>query len=367
MISKACYVAEYRKKLEAMARSPDVELALVVPPYWKSRGRRLVLEPGNAQGYEMIVQNPRFNGHFHFHYYPRLAEHLGRLRPDLVHIDEEPYDFVAYHALREARRVGAKALFFTWQNLERRYPFPFGWLEAQMLRRIDGVIAGSEEAAAILRRKGFAGPLFVIPQFGVDPNAFSFRDAEPLYPPFVVGYVGRLVEEKGVLSLIRALADLGGRWSLRVLGEGPMHQPMQAEAQRLGIGSRIEFRGTLPSSAMPGFYHGLHALVLPSLTTRRWKEQFGRVLVEAMACGVPVVGSDSGEIPQVIGDAGLVFPEGESEALRRQLRLLIEDGDRRHELARRGRERVLERYTHQRVAEDTLEAYRQVLAGSRSP
>lgn len=363
MISKACYVAEYRKKLEAMARWPEVELTLILPPYWGSGTRKLMLEPDNAHGYQMLVESPRLNGHFHLHYYPRLAEHLRRLRPDLVHIDEEPYDFVAYHALRAAQRARAKVLFFTWQNLERHYPFPFSWLEAQVLRLADGAIAGGQEAAAILRRKGFAGPLFVIPQFGVDPDAFAFRQAEPPATPFVIGYVGRLVEEKGLLLLVQALAGLGGHWSLRVLGEGPMQQPMQTQAQRLDIASRIEFRGTVPSSAVPGFYHGLHALVLPSLTTWRWKEQFGRVLIEAMACGVPVVGSSSGEIPQVIGDAGLVFPEGDGEALRQKLRLLMENSTLRRELARRGRERVLEHYTHERVAEDTLRAYRQVLTG----
>ena len=63
----------------------------------------------------------------------------------------------------------------------------------------------------------------------------------------------------------------------------------------------------IPSDQVAVEMRKLHALVLPSRTTPRWKEQFGRVLIEAMACGVPPVGSDSGEIPHVIDDAGLVF------------------------------------------------------------
>jgi quercetin dioxygenase-like cupin family protein len=86
----------------------------------------------------------------------------------------------------------------------------------------------------------------------------------------------------------------------------------------------------------------LDALVLPSLTRPNWKEQFGRVLVEAMACGVPVVGSDSGEIPRVIGQAGLSFPEGDAGALRASLAELMGSERRRAELGARGRIRVLE-------------------------
>jgi glycosyltransferase involved in cell wall biosynthesis len=103
-------------------------------------------------------------------------------------------------------------------------------------------------------------------------------------------------------------------------------------------------------------------LALPSLTTTSWKEQFGRVLQEAMACGIPVVGSDSGEIPHVIGDAGLVTPEGDAAALRDALRRLMDDAHLRHDLGHRGRARVLERFTHARVAAATVEVYRRVMA-----
>jgi glycosyltransferase involved in cell wall biosynthesis len=101
--------------------------------------------------------------------------------------------------------------------------------------------------------------------------------------------------------------------------------------------------------------------VLPSRTRPNWKEQFGRALVEAMACEVPVVGSDSGEIPNVIGDAGLVFPEGDVAALAGHLRRLQDSQDMRRDLGRRGRARVLDRFTQARVAEQTYQLYRQIL------
>ena len=117
---------------------------------------------------------------------------------------------------------------------------------------------------------------------------------------------------------------------------------------------------------MPEVLQGLDAVVLPSLTTPRWKEQFGRILIEAMACGVPVVGSDSGEIPEVIGDAGLIVPEGNASVLARALQCLYDDRELREDLSRRGRRRVLERFTHAHVADLTAKAYRQALEPRRT-
>jgi glycosyltransferase involved in cell wall biosynthesis len=98
--------------------------------------------------------------------------------------------------------------------------------------------------------------------------------------------------------------------------------------------------------------------VLPSLTRRNWKEQFGRVLVEAMACGVPVIGSDSGAIPEVIGEAGLIVPEGDIQALADALRAIMWDVGVQRKLGKMGRERVLERFTQKEIAARTVEADR---------
>ena len=111
---------------------------------------------------------------------------------------------------------------------------------------------------------------------------------------------------------------------------------------------------------MPAFYASLDALVLPSHTTPTWKEQFGRVLIEAMACETVVVGSDSGEIPQVIGAAGMIYPEGNPEALAERLAHLAGDPALRAQLAQQGRARVLAHFTQQCVAEATWQVYQQM-------
>jgi glycosyltransferase involved in cell wall biosynthesis len=361
MISKACVVGAYQKKLEEMARLPEVELTVVVPPFWQDAAGRIELERRYTAGYELVVEPIALNGNYHLHFYPRLGRQVRRLRPDIVHIDEEPYNLATAHSLWLARRVGAKSLFFSWQNIGRRYPLPFRLLEKHVLKRVDFGLAGNTESVAVWRAKGYTGPLEVIPQFGVDPDLFV-PARRPAGRGFIVGYVGRLVEEKGVDLLLLALSRLEGAWRAYILGNGPARESLQERAGTLGLAGRVSFDDAIPSIQMPGYYRQLDVLVLPSRTRPNWKEQFGRVLVEAMACGVPVVGSDSGEIPNVIGDAGLIFPEGRADALRAHLARLMQDKELRTDLAERGRERVLACYTQAQIAARTYNVYRTLLA-----
>lgn len=369
MVSKACVVGQYQVKLEELARHTDLELIVMVPHSWRDERGIIPLERLHTKGYKLLVEPIRFNGQFHLHYFPTLPRTVERLKPDVVHIDEEPYNIATWLALRAARRAGAKSLFFTWQNLMRQYPPPFSWIESYVMRSTDYAIAGSDEAGRVLRTKGYRGPQSVIPQFGVDPGLFvSAADAHvisssmPSDRPFRVGYTGRLVKEKGVDLLLRALAGLSGDWRLKLLGSGPDKLRLEGIANKLGIGDRVCFEPPRPSSSMPAFYQELDLCVLPSVTRPNWKEQFGRVLIEAMACQVPVIGSDCGEIPHVIGNAGLVFPEGDVVSLRSKIENLQSDPALRRELGKRGRERVLEQFSQARVAQETYAVYRQLMA-----
>ena len=364
MLSKACVVGAYQRKLEELAACAGVDLTVVVPPYWQEEARRIALEPLHTKGYSLVVEPVRFNGRFHLFYFPGLGRRIRSLRPDIVHVDEEPYNFAAWHAVWLAGRVKARSLFFSWQNLFRRYPPPFNWMESYCYRSVDGAIAGSTEVSQVLRSKGFTGPIQVIPQFGVDPDFFRpMPPSDPVAgdPAFRIGYVGRLVEPKGVLDLVEAAARLQGNWRLVLVGAGPLRPQIEALADKLGVTRRLEITSGLPSAQMPEVINSLDALVLPSRTRPNWKEQFGRVLVEAMSCQVPVVGSDSGEIPKVIGDAGLVFPEGDIGALVSQLERLRDSRELRRELGDRGRARVVAHFTHRTIAQETYQMYQTIL------
>ena len=362
MVSKACVVGQYQTKLEQLAQLPNLKLTVIVPPFWRDERGIVPLERAHTRGYALVVAPIRFNGQFHLHFYPTLPQILKSLRPDIVHIDEEPYNLATYLALRAARKVNAKTIFFTWQNILRRYPPPFGWMESRVLKETNYAIAGNAEAVDVLRTKGYTGNASIIPQFGVDADYFT-----PAPPTdrklFRIGYAGRLVEEKGIQVLLRAVAKLDGDWEVRLQGSGgPYKATLQQLARELGIAPRVFFDSPIPSVGMPGYYHRLDALVLPSLTRRNWKEQFGRALIEAMACEIPVIGSDCGEIPNVVGNAGLVFPEGDAEALRAHLASLRDHPLLRMNLGQRGRERVLANYTQTRIAAETWDVYRNLIA-----
>lgn len=365
MVSKALVTGVYQKKLEELARFPDVELLTIVPPYWlEGRVGSVNLNKRYVEGYELVVEPMRFNGRHHVHFYPGLWKQMRRFKPDIVHIDEEPYNVVAAHATMLARRVKARPIFFAFQNLHRRYPPPFSTIERYCYSRASAGIAGNQDAADVLRQKGFRKPISVIPQFGVDPQIYrpTPRTTDWRHEP-TVGYIGRVVPEKGLDTLIEAVATIPSRPHVFIVGSGSHRLALQHQAERLGARDRVQFRSAIPPENVPAMLADFDALVLPSLTQNNWKEQFGRVLIEAMACEVPVIGSDSGEIPNVIGEAGLIFPEGNAGVLAAHIRKLLDDPAYRRTIGKAGRKRVLEHFTQAKVAQQTYELYVSVLSG----
>jgi len=357
MVSKALVTGAYQRKAEEIARL-GIELTVLVPPSWQDRRGRQVATALHTQGYTLRTIPLRLNGNFHLHFYPTLARELAQLQPDLLHFDEEPYNLATYLALGSAQRLGIEALFFTWQNLLRNYPPPFVWWERANYRRAAHALAGNQDAAAVLRKKGYQGPLTVLPQFGVDPAIFVPASApRPAAAPLRIGYAGGLLPEKGLDLLLHACAKLQGAWQLRLVGDGESRPSLAALATQLGITDRVRFDSRLDSHAMPSFYQELDLFVLPSRTLPTWKEQFGRVLIEAMSCAVAVVGSTSGEIPNVMGDAGLLFAEGDVDALAGHLQRLLTDPGLRAKLGQAGRERLLANYTMQHIAAQTVDIY----------
>jgi glycosyltransferase involved in cell wall biosynthesis len=363
MISKAHVAGTSQRKLEELVQC-GAELTLVTPAYWRhDDGSTQVLERLYTSGYRIIETPMRLNGNYHLHYYPRLAAVLDDIQPEVVHIDEEPYNAATVHAMYLSVRRRIPALFFTYQNIYRRYPPPFNRFERYNYRHAAAAIAGNREAGEVLKRKGYQGTLEIIPQFGFDPEVFrraAARHSRVAGSRFTLGYLGRLKEEKGLLTLLEALKSLPEYCEVVYIGQGPMKDELEDYAARSGLRDRVTIRPGIASSQVPETLSRLDVLVLPSLTRPNWKEQFGRTLAEAMSCETPVIGSDSGEIPSVIGDAGMVFREGDSSALAACVQRLLSDPALYADLARRGRTRVLERFTQAEIARQTYAVYRKI-------
>jgi hypothetical protein len=155
-------VGAYQIKLEAIAAHEDVQLTVVVPPYWREGDHRLALERATVEGYDLVVAPLALNGRFHLHFYPTLPAILARSRPDVCHIDEEPYNLATYLALRAARRVGAQALFFTGRTCCVATPFRSGRWNAPC------IAARRPPSPAAARRWTCCAPK-VMPARGRDP------------------------------------------------------------------------------------------------------------------------------------------------------------------------------------------------------
>ena len=366
MISKALVVGAYHRKISEMAKL-GMKIDLVIPTTWGNQ----MPEISKSADYNIHLLPISLSGKNHFHFYHGLSSFVNTLAPDILHIDEEPYSIVTYQAMKIAQRKNIGSLFYTWQNIYKKYPFPFSGIERYSYNVAQTAIAGNQEAKEILRRKGFQKEIFVIPQFGVDTKVFSRKDdgniRENLFGSNkieVIGYIGRLVEEKGILTLLEAFAKLKETSRLLIVGNGPFKGKIIESSNNLKIIDRVVILDSVPSEKVVNYLNCLDCLVLSSLTKLNWKEQFGRILIETMACEVPVIGSNSGEIPIVIGDAGLIFIEGDAADLREKIDSILSNSQMMEEYKKRGRRRVIENYTQKHIAEQTLQVYEYILKRS---
>ena len=357
-ISHSAGVDAWRGRERALAER-GVEVEVLCAQRWVEGGVEVTPHPLPG---ERVTAVRTWGSHpALFVYDPRPVLRALRRGWDLVDIHEEPFALATAEVrlLRALSRARSPFVVYTAQNLAKRYPVPFRWFERSALRAAAGVSACNTAAARIAERKGFPGRARVIP-LGVDLEEFSPEpdsSASPEQGTITVGYVGRLVPEKGVLVLLDAIAG-DPRLRGRIAGDGPLGPLLPSELTRRGLSDRVELVGGLRPDDVPRFYRGIDVLAVPSLTTPTWVEQFGRVAIEAMAGGVPVVSSDSGALPDVVGGAGLVVAEGDATALREAL---VEAATvRRDELRERGSARAAA-CSWDAVADDYLALYESVL------
>jgi glycosyltransferase involved in cell wall biosynthesis len=341
---------------ERIVELGGIDLRLVVPTRWFNNYRTLhFIPPSEKFSYEVAASDTLFRTRTHRLIYRSLSQHLREFQPDILYMNAEPENFQTLQAALLIGRAKTKFVFSSWRNIDHAavgYPYKFSFLhksiEAFVLKRAAHGIVFNPTAASLFKQNGFDRVTFIPPAVNLD--LFQPSSATGKQDAFVVGYVGRLVEQKGVDLLLRAIGLLKEQTRVIVVGEGPEKDDLQRLAAQLGISACVEFRLPTSHGEMVNVLREMDALVLPSRTTPMWREQFGRVLIEAMACGVPVVGSSSGEIPFVIGDAGLVFQEGEANELADCIKRIASDEGLQADLRARGRRRVAELFSLDVVA-----------------
>jgi L-malate glycosyltransferase len=385
LVASHTYIVDLNcEKLRALANlEPDIQVKIVVPKRWRPGGvqNQIIETKAKHEGNFSVVPIANFSennqGLLSFSW--EIIPLLQQFKPDIIHV-EQGVKSLAYAQLITLNRwlgLKAKNTFFTWWNLPYQNKFPVDLLEKYNLNSTDGIISGNQDGADILREHGYGGAIKVLPQLGVDEVLFTPQSQPELAQKLqidrdelTIGFVGRFVPEKGILTLIRALIPLQNlRWKLLLLGRGELKETILKQVDQLGIKERVIIVESVPHHIVPQYINLMDILVLPSETTTKfktltsvgWKEQFGHVLIEAMACKVAVIGSDSGEIPHVIGDAGLIFPEGNAEQLSQILAKAIANPASITKLAEKGYRRSIEKYTNKALAREQLNFYRELI------
>ncbi len=359
----------------ALASTHGVEVTVAAPAYHHGDLRRVHLEQPEGAPHTVIPLPTKLSRWIHVFWYEHGAlRRAVRGSPyDVVHMWEEPYIYAGYQIAKAVAPTKAAFLFRTEQNLVKRYPWPFSSFERRTLERADGWVAGGRIAYEAMIEKGWSSERGRMITLGVDTLRFrpisdtdrnAVRQELGLDPP-VIGFIGRLVEAKGLPILMQALERVTAPWSLLLLGSGGLHERIESWADAKGFGDRVRIM-LLNHDKMPRYVAAMDVLVAPSQSTPQWTEQFGRMSVEAFACRVPVIGSDSGEIPHVIGDAGRVVGEADIEGWWRAIQDLLENPTERAQLAQAGYERAQSTFAIDRIAEQYLELYEWMLTHRRS-
>jgi glycosyltransferase involved in cell wall biosynthesis len=349
----------------------DLDIIVITPKYWLDpefgHKKSIAVSAGRLRFIPMRIWGSGYVGR-HLYLDSHLLSLLRNFKPEIIYAEVEPWQalYCQLAMLQTVMARKAKLCAFSWWNTpDWKTPLRFpGCLTYKFgLSKTSLIVAGNHGAAELHAKHGFSGPIKVIPQTGVNLELNYPAPPDPelverfkLAAHFVIGFVGRLHWRKGVPTLLEAVSRLKElNWKVLIVGEGPQKDELIALAHKLGIGEKVEFTGAILNDQVPDYIRLLNLLVLPS-TKEQW-EQFGRVLVEAMACGVPVVGSASGEIPKIIDNDSSIFPIGDSMALTAIISKFIKSLDYVTECRLKGIARVKDKYSDKAIAQRLYKAF----------
>ncbi|QZN87372.1 glycosyltransferase [Cellulomonas sp. C5510] len=361
-MSHSAVVTAWRGR-EAALRARGIEVRTLSARRWEEGGRDVDLDPQPGEdvvGVRTVGRHPNV-----FLYDPRpIWRALGE-RWDVLDVHEEPAALATAEVLllRALRRSRVPYVLYSAQNIAKRYPPPFRWWERRALRHAGAVSVCNTEAGDVLRAKGLTAPAHVI-GLGVEQSGPAPLDAgvAGAAAPARTGYVGRLLAPHKGLDVLLDAAEADPGLHVAIAGAGPHEDALRRRASSPALAGRVTFHGHLAGAGLSAFYRSIGVLAVPSVAAPGWLEQFGRVAVEAMAAGVPVVASDSGALRDVVGGAGVLVPPGDATALARALRGVLDDPEHAARLREAGLRRA-RAYTWDAIAEQYEAMYRGLLPG----
>jgi glycosyltransferase involved in cell wall biosynthesis len=342
------------------------EVTVAAPKLVRTDVRKILLERDGREASRLEPFNAYATRYLHVMMFGTRLREIFAEGWDMVHIFQDPYIVPGWQAAHWTPS-GTPFVFFTAQNLRKSYPPPFSWMERYCLDRCTGWIGCGDTVIHALLKKGYGAKPYRRIGFGVDIEEFrsdderrhrvreklGWGDSVP-----VVCFLGRLVEQKGLELLMRVLDKVRAPWRALFIGGGPMQKQVEEWAKNYPDKARIV---SVSHGEVPAYLNAADILCAPSQTMKDAREQFGRMIIEGFASGLAVVGSDSGEIPSVIGDAGVVAGEKDEAAWVRALERLLEDRAWREELAKRGRERAVEKFAWPVIARQHIEFFEELL------
>jgi glycosyltransferase involved in cell wall biosynthesis len=334
IINSMFYTQAYRRCVDELGMLPDIDLTVLTVDSWIMNDRVGMADPLAADApYAFVKGKTLWSGKENRGFYTSgLARAFKLSKPDIIFLMEEPFSLFALQVLffRALFAPNAPIVFFTWNNLSfREFDYrPSLWyrlVSRWTLDRFAGALTANDDGIKVLRDTGFGKPIEKI-GYGVETERFVNREELALNAlrsrlglntdTIVIGYIGRILWMKGLDLLLEAVAMLE-REDIRILlvGSGEYENELFRLAQKLGVAEKIIHLQSVPHQEVAQYMQLIDIFVLPSRRVKMWAEQFGRVAIEAMAAGAIVIGSDSGAIPEVIGDGGFIFEENDKYSL----------------------------------------------------
>ena len=345
------------------------DITAVAPNAFKGDLRPIVLEHLEGEACRLEGVPVHFDQRIHLMLYGRQLASILRSDWDLVHCWEEPY-VLAGAQISALTPRNVPYVFWSAQNLNKWYPPPFSWVERFCLDRAAGWLAcGQTTLDTLLKREGYQDLPHRVMPLGVDTQAFRPNAAagEAVLGRLgwsrrrspVVGYLGRFIADKGVDLLMSVLEQSRASWRALFVGGGPLEPELRSWAERFG--DRVRVVTGVEHAQVPDYLNAMDILCAPSQTTPKWREQLGRMVIEAFACGIPVISSDSGELPWVVGNGGVIVSESDQGAWVGALSDLLESPKERERLSAAGLNRARTLYDWPIIAKQHLSFFSEVL------